>query len=553
MFIKVVKTVIYQGLMDKNLRIIFRIKATLLIVSILFFELGVNAQESANNGALEKVETALQIINYAYVEEVDQDQLIEQSIIATLQELDPYSKYYSKEELKKSNEELNGNFEGIGISYQIYHDTINIVAPVADGPAERAGIKGGDKIIRVNGMQFTGDILTEDFISSQMRGEKGSNVEITVIRGSTSRKELNFTVYRDNIRIKSVVAHYMVNDQIGYVKIDRFARTTVDEFRVAVEDLRSQGMRSLILDLRGNAGGYFDAAVDLTDEFLTHGKLICYTQGASSPKRRYKASYIGSFLEGNVAVLIDESSASASEIVAGALQDWGRAVIIGRRSYGKGLVQRPYYLPDSSVIRLTIAKYYSPTGRCIQKPYRENQPDYLKELEEKLAHGEIISSRNLHFPDSLKYVTDNSRIVFGGGGIMPDIYVTIDSLRLNPLYIQLIEQDIINGFVMEYMFRHREELEKTYENFNEFNEYFSVDNLLITEFRTFAKSRDLFIDPFKFEPLKNMVSNDLKSLVARHLFGIMEYHQLMNRKDKDFFKAVEVLESNSILAELNID
>ena len=382
------------------------------------------AQKYDPRTTTQKFASALQIINFAYVDTVFEPDLVEKAIISTLKELDPHSQYISKQDLQKANEPLTGNFEGIGISFQIYKDTLLVISSIPGGPSEKLGILAGDKIVKINNQNICGSFLDNNYVFKRLRGKKGTTVEVSILR--KGRKNfIDYAIIRDKIPINSIDAAFMASPDIGYIKLNRFSRTTMDEFRKSNGELKDQGMQKLILDLRGNSGGYLDVAIDLSDEFLNSGKLVVYTKGTSSPKRKYKSSFRGEFEDGKLVILIDEGSASASEIVAGAIQDWDRGIVVGRRSFGKGLVQRPYYLPDSSVIRLTIARYYTPTGRCIQKSYGEGYDQYYKDLSKRLDGGEFTSEKNIDFPDSLKYFTPNNRLVYGGGGIMPDVFVPL--------------------------------------------------------------------------------------------------------------------------------
>ena len=339
--------------MKINLKQIISILLFLLITLNPVLAIG---QEYDPKTTTQKFTSALQIINFAYVDTVFEPELVEKAIIATLKELDPHSQYISKKDLQKANEPLEGNFEGIGVSFQIYKDTILVISPVPGGPSEKLGIMAGDKIVKINNENATGKFLDNNYIFKQLRGKKGTTVNISIYRKG-KKKLIDYTITRDKIPIHSIDATFMATPVTGYIKLNRFSRTTIDEFRKAIAELRDQGVQDLILDLRGNSGGYLDVAIHLSDEFLGSGKLVVYTEGSSSPKKKYKSSFRGEFKKGRLVVLIDEGSASASEIVAGAVQDWDRGIIVGRRSFGKGLVQRPYYLPDSSVIRLTIARY----------------------------------------------------------------------------------------------------------------------------------------------------------------------------------------------------
>ncbi len=497
----------------------------------------------------QKFASALQIINYAYVDTVCEPELVEKAIIATLKELDPHSQYISKKDLQKAIEPLEGNFEGIGVSFQIYKDTILVISPVPGGPSEKLGIMAGDKIVKINNENATGKILDNNYVFKQLRGKKGTTVDVGIFRKG-KRKLIDYTITRDKIPIHSIDAAFMAAPITGYIKLNRFSRTTMDEFRKSIGELRDQGMQDLILDLRGNSGGYLDVAIDLSDEFLGSSKLVVYTKGSSSPKRKYKSSFRGEFEEGKLVILIDEGSASASEIVAGAVQDWDRGIIVGRRSFGKGLVQRPYYLPDSSVIRLTIARYYTPTGRCIQKPYAKGYEQYYKDLAKRLEGGELTSIDHINFPDSLKYYTPRNRLVYGGGGIMPDVFVPWDSTKYTDFYVDLLSKGIFNDFVLEYIDKERKSLNRKYTSFDRFNELFIVDYLLLEDFLSLAKKKDILPGDDEFEISKELIQYQLKALIARNLFDFNSYFQIMTQIDEGYLKANEVMGNDSFFAEL---
>ncbi len=509
------------------------------------------AQQYDPKTTTQKFASALQIINYAYVDTVSEPNLVEKAIIATLKELDPHSQYISKKDLQRANEPLEGRFEGIGISFQVHKDTIMVISPVPGGPSEKLGIMAGDKIVKINDKNATGSYVDNNYVFKRLRGKKGTKVNVTVYRKGRY-KLIDYTIIRDKIPINSIDANFMAAPEIGYIKLNRFSRTSMDEFRKAIGELRDEGMKSLILDLRGNSGGYLDVAIDLSDEFLGPGKLVLYTEGVSSPKRKYKSSFRGEFEEGKLVILIDEGSASASEIVAGAIQDWDRGIIVGRRSFGKGLVQRPYYLPDSSVIRLTIARYYTPTGRCIQKSYAKGYEQYYKDLSKRLEGGELTSQNNIDFPDSLKYLTPKNRIVYGGGGIMPDVFVPWDSTKYTDFYVDLLSKGIFNDFVLEYVDKERNRLNEEFPDYNKFNLSFQIDDDFMQTFLEFAS--DLDIEPISDELSFSggLIKHQIKALIARNLFEFKSYFQIMTQIDEGFIKAREVLENDSYFADMTV-
>ncbi|MCD4746483.1 MAG: S41 family peptidase [Bacteroidales bacterium] len=522
------------------------------ILIIVIFILGKGfAQHYDPKTTIQKYASAIQIISFAYVDTVNEPALVEKAIISTLNELDPHSQYISKKDLKKANEPLEGNFEGIGITYQIFRDTILVIAPIPGGPSEKLGIMAGDKIVKIEGEDATGDILDKNFVFKRLRGKKGTKVDVSIFR--KGKKDLiDYTIVRDKIPINSIDASFMAAPEIGYIKINKFSRTTMDGFHKSLNKLQKEGMTMLILDLRGNSGGFMDVAIDLADEFLENGKLVVYTEGISSPTRKYKATQKGSYEKGKLVVLIDEGSASASEIVSGAIQDWDRGIVIGRRSFGKGLVQRPFFLPDSSVIRLTIARYHTPTGRCIQKPYDEGYKKYRNDFYNRLEHGELINPDSINFPDSLKYFTPHNRIVYGGGGIMPDVFVPLDSTWISDYYINLQRKGIINDFILEYIENERENLNKKYSLFNKFSEKFVIDDAFMNNFIEVAENKDVEMDEEQFKASEEILKYRLKALIARNLWDNNSYFEIMLQIDDGFMKAIEILQDGSLFAELKI-
>jgi len=527
----------------------FMNRVVILIFSIFILTGPSHAQQFDPKSTTQKFASALQVINFAYVDTVNESKLVEKAIIATLKELDPHSQYISKEDLQRTNEPLEGNFEGIGISFQIHKDTILVISPVPGGPAENLGILAGDKIVKINGENATGTQVDNNYVFKLLRGNKGTNVNVSIYRKGKS-KLIEYTIRRDRIPINSIDASFMATSNIGYIKLNRFSRTTMDEFRASIGALKDYGMESLILDLRGNSGGYLDVAIDLADEFIGAGKLVLYTEGNSSPRRKYKSSFRGSFEQGKLVILIDEGSASASEIVAGAIQDWDRGLIVGRRSFGKGLVQRPYYLPDSSVIRLTVARYYTPTGRCIQKPYKQGYEQYYNDLLKRLERGELTDADKINLPDSLKYYTPNHRVVYGGGGIMPDIFVPWDSTLYTDFYVDLLSKGIFNDFVLEYVDRERSNLLQKYSEIDQFQYRFNANAKFMDAFLQYAEDADVFPKDDELKLSYELIKFQLKALIARNLYDINSYFEVLSTIDEGYQRAVEVLRQDSHFAEL---
>lgn len=482
------------------------------------------------------------IENY-YVDSVDQRTLVENAIIEVLKKLDPHSSYLTKKEVKEMNEPLQGNFEGIGISFNILNDTIFVVSAISGGPSEKVGIMAGDRIIKVEGDNVAGMGITNKDVFRLLRGDKGTKVTVTVFRRSHD-KIIDFTIIRDKIPIYSVDASFKVKDDIGYIKINRFSLTTIDEFKEALAELKMEGINNLILDLTGNGGGYLEVAIRLADQFLDDEKLIVYTEGTNNPKRPYKATAKGDFETGNILVITDEGSASASEIVAGAIQDWDRGIIVGRRTFGKGLVQRPLRLPDSSMVRLTVARYYTPTGRLIQKPYNMSKDDYDKDIINRYNNGELSHEDSIHFPDSLKFNTlKNSRVVYGGGGIMPDFFVPIDTSFYSDYYSDIVSKGILNQFTLNYVDNNREQLKLDYPTFDVFHANFEVSEKTINELIKYAENENVPENKQGIEISGIKIRLLIKAYIARDIWNTSEFYQVVNEEDPGYIKAIDILDN----------
>jgi carboxyl-terminal processing protease len=521
----------------------------LLVVTLVTF-----SPSSAQNNSEEdirKLVSAVKIINYAYVEDVDGEKLTEEAIKSMLKELDPHSTYLSKEEVKEANEPLEGNFEGVGIQFQIYKDTILVVAPIPGGPSYEAGIMAGDKIVTIDGENATGEKISNNYVRDHLRGKKGTKVKVGIKR-SHRKGIIDYTIVRDEIPLNSVDAGYMLDDATGLIKVSRFSRTTLDEFQNYMKTLKEQGMQNLILDLRGNPGGYLQTAIDLADQFLADRKTIVYTEGRVAPRRDFNATGQGSFQEGKLIVLINEGSASASEIVSGAVQDYGRGLVVGRRSFGKGLVQRPFNLPDSSVIRLTTARYHTPSGRYIQRPYDEGADAYYSDLKERMEHQEHIYADSISFPDSLKYTTSTGKTVYGGGGIMPDIFVAWDSTAYTDYYTDLIREQVPNNFIIKYLETNRKSLENTYQTVGSYKLDFKINEALIDDFLAYAKESDVEFDEKGYNKAEENIHALLKALIARNIFDISAYYEVISEIDKTVKKSLELLNDENVFSENKI-
>lgn len=487
-----------------------------------------------------------QFLNYLenrYVDSINGSDVVEQCITYYLSKLDPHSIYISADDVRKMNEPLQGNFEGIGIQFNILNDTLFVVSPVPGGPSEKVGLRAGDRIVKVDGKNIAGIGLTNEMVFSLLRGEKGTKVSVSVYRKHV-KGLLDFTITRDKIPINSIDASYVVHGNIGYIKLSRFALNSTKEFMKAAEDLKQKGVENIILDLTGNAGGYLDVATSLADQFLSDGRLIVYTKGLHSPRHDYLATSKGIFEKGHVIILIDEGSASASEILSGAIQDWDRGIIIGRRSFGKGLVQQQLGLPDGSMIRLTVARYYTPTGRLIQKPYNQGLKKYEEDIYDRYRHGEFENKDSIHFPDSLKYKTLlHCRTVFGGGGIMPDIFVPLDTSGYSDYYSGLIRKGILNQFVLEYVDKNRKKLLNTYPSFEKFKDKEAVTKEILDQMTAYAAKEGLPLNQEQFDLSKKDIKLTLKAYIARDLWTTNEFYEIINENDKNFLKAVEVMDN----------
>ena len=433
-----------------------------------------------------KFDDVLNLIESKYVDNPDYTALVDEAIVGMVKELDPHSEYMTAEEYKKMNEPLKGNFEGIGVQFNITKDTITVVSPISGGPSEKLGIRSGDKIVVIEDTVVAGIGITNRDVIDKLRGDKGTKVRIKIYRRGV-KDLIPYTIVRDKIPIYSLDAAYMLTEEIGYVKLNRFSQTTMQEFYEGLDELEPLGMKHLVLDLRGNSGGYLNTAIQLSDEFLGEKELIVYTEGVSNPKRESFATKRGRFEKGKLVVLIDQGSASASEIVSGAIQDHDRGLIIGRRSFGKGLVQRPFKLRDGSTLKLTTARYYTPSGRCIQRPYEEGNDEYRKEYQRRRDHGEFFSADSVEIDEEQKFSTDNNRTVYGGGGILPDIFIPLDTSENSEFLTKLLSNGLFYQYINEYVDDNRNELNEKYPDYEAFEAGFDMDNAFVDAFLEYAK------------------------------------------------------------------
>jgi carboxyl-terminal processing protease len=512
------------------------------LLACFFSICNVNAQ-SENSFAFSPMRK-LQLAEYAianlYVDKTDEHKLVEKAIMGMLEELDPHSTYSNAEEVRKMNEPLQGNFDGIGIQFNMAEDTLLVIQPVSGGPSEKVGILAGDRIIMVNDTLIAGVKMSTDDVMTRLKGPKGTEVCVKVLRKGADEL-LTFTIVRDKIPVYSLDASYMATSKVGYIKINRFAATTHKEFMEALASLKGQGMQDLILDLQGNGGGYLNAAIDIANEFLGQGELIVYTEGRRNPRQEFSAKGDGRHQVGRLVVLVDEFSASASEIVSGAVQDWDRGLVVGRRTFGKGLVQRPIDLPDGSMIRLTVARYYTPAGRCIQKPY-ESIEQYNSDLIERYNRGEMMSADSIHFPDSLKFKTHKlERVVYGGGGVMPDYFVPVDTTLFTKYHSQLSNKGVLLKTHYRLMDAHRSEWKDAYKDYGRFHRQFEVSDKQMKQLIEEGERAGIAFNEEQYKKSAPLIKLQMKALIARDLWDMNEYYHTINAANESVKKALELL------------
>ena len=483
-------------------------------------------------------------INSLYVEDVNEEKIIEAGIVAMLKELDPHSVYNNAEEVKKMNEPLQGNFEGIGVQFNIADDTLLVIQTISGGPSQRVGIYAGDRIVSVNDTAIAGVKMDRNDIMKRLRGPKGTKVHLGVVRRGI-KEPLSFVVTRDKIPVNTLEAAYMLTPTIGYIRLGSFGQTSHKEVVDAMNKLKQEGMEDLIFDLEDNGGGLLQAAAEIANEFLQEGQLIVYTQGRRVPRQEFSAVGKGKFQKGRLVVLINEYSASASEIVTGAVQDWDRAYVVGRRSFGKGLVQRPIMLPDESMIRLTVAHYYTPSGRCVQKPFDKIE-DYSKEIIQRYNKGELSSADSIHFPDSLKYYTKiQHRPVYGGGGIMPDCFVPLDTVTYTKYHRELVAKGAVNSTNVTLIDKNRKAWEKKYPTFDKFKTDFEVTDDMLKVLRDKAEEAKVAFDQEQYEASLPLLKLQIKALIARDLWNTSEYFEIINDNNDALKAALQYLEKGS--------
>ncbi len=489
-----------------------------------------------------KIERTLQLINSLYVDDVDSKQLTEAAIRAMLEELDPHSSYLNEEEVRAMNEPLQGNFDGIGISFNMLTDTLYVMEVISGGPSQKVGILPGDKIIRVNDTLIAGVKMNNQDVIKRLRGPKGTVVNVKVLRRGIPQL-MEFRIVRDKIPITSIDAAYMVTNNIGYIRLSRFGISSADEFKQAEKALKAKGMKHLIFDLTDNGGGILQTANEIADEFLGDSRVIVYTEGKNQPRYTMNATEGGGLQNGKLVVLINGASASASEILAGALQDWDRGVVVGRRSFGKGLVQRQLPLPDGTMIRLTVARYYTPSGRSIQKPYEVGNKDaYDQDFMNRYTHGELFDADSIHFPDSLKYKTLlNKRTVYGGGGIMPDYFVPMDTTTGTMLHSHLNAKGVINRVAITEVDNRRSSLLQLYPDVLRFMEGFQVSDAMEQQLRTLAEADEVTWNEGEYARSKPLIFVQLKALMARDLYDSSAFYRIINEENDIFAEGLRII------------
>ncbi len=517
-------------------------KILLALPMCLALSLTISAQRSLPQ-AMQKLLNAEYAITSLYVDSVNEDKLIEDAIKGMLESLDPHSSYTDAKETKELEEPLQGEFSGVGIQFNMNKDTLYVIQTIPGGPSERVGVLAGDRIIYVNDTVIAGVKMKNSDIQKRLRGKKGTQVNIKVQRPGV-KELITFRITRDNIPLHSIDAQYMLDERTGYLRISRFGAKTYEEMMDALSDLKKQGMTQLVMDLSDNGGGYLNAAIDMCNEFLERGQLMVYTEGDNSPRNEANANGYGDYKDLPMVVMVNQYSASAAEIFAGAMQDWDRAVIVGRRTFGKGLVQRPIKFDDGSMMRLTVARYYTPSGRCIQKPYdRGNKKAYEKELLDRANEGEYYSLDSIQFNDTLRYTTRlHGRTIYGGGGVMPDVYVPIDTTEYSTYYRDMTAKGIINQYAIQYVDKNRKSISKQYETLKDFDNGFVVTDAMMRDFIAMGEKDSVKYDEEKYRTSEQLLKDIIKGLIARDVYGDQgAYNVIINHRNRDLKAAIAVL------------
>lgn len=514
---------------------------TLVLGVLLGAGLSGTGKDKSSSSNPSKLMEVIGLIQQDYVDTVNMEELTDYTISKMLEKLDPHTSYIPISDIQMSHAQLEGDFEGVGIEFNIIKDTIYVISPISGGPSEKAGIQAGDKIVRIDEENVGGVGFTSMDVFKRLRGKKGTEVKLGIVRNGSS-KILYYNIIRDKIPTYSVDVYYMIDATIGYVKISRFAENTAAEFKAAVKALKGLGMQKLLIDLRENPGGYLNQATDIADELLSGNKLIVYTDGKRDQfDRKYNASNSGLFEEGDVVVLINEGSASASEILSGAIQDHDRGIIVGRRSFGKGLVQEPKRLKDGSELRLTISRYYTPSGRCIQKPYEKDHPEaYDDELMERYKHGEFFNKDSIKVNDSLVYKTDKGRVVYGGGGIMPDIFVPRDTSDYSKLLVGVLNQNIIREYALEYYQKNKPSLEKM--SFEQYQKSFEVSSAMLNDILKRAQVAKIIYTESDVQKSKKTIENYIKAYIARSVWGNKGFYPIYNLTDEIYLQGINAFQ-----------
>ena len=492
----------------------------------------------------QKLRMAEYAIEKFYVDDVNSSELVENAIKGMLEHLDPHSSYTDPEETSEMTEQLDGEFEGIGIQFQMKEDTLYVIQTIAGGPSERVGILAGDRIVMVNDTAIAGVKMKQRDIMKRLRGKKGTMVEVLVKRGN---ENISFRIKRDKIPVTSIDAAYMIAPGVGYIRLSRFGEKSYQEFMEKVKLLKKQGMERLIFDLSDNGGGYLNSATQLANEFLSAGNLIVYTEGRSSSRHATNSTGFGSLKDMKIAVVVNQYSASASKIFSGAIQDWDRGVVVGRRTFGKGLVQRPFPFTDGSLIRLTIARYYTPSGRCIQKPYDKGNDAYARDIIDRYNNGELTSADSIHFPDSLRYTTLRSkRVIYGGGGIMPDRFVPFDTTQYTKYYRSLVAKGVINTFSVNYVDKNRKQLKRQYKTEEDFCSRFSVSDDMVEELTQLGLREKVEINKEELKTSAPLIRRVLKSMIARDLWTMDAYFRVYNEENDIVQEALRIISDDAL-------
>ena len=521
--------------------------ALILLVGIFIGKLFSPSGSKTSEGRLfiypqgNKVESLLRLIEEEYVDTVDAAKLQEDIIPEILKHLDPHTVYIPKDDLKEANQELEGNFGGIGVQFSVQNDTILVISVISGGPSEKLGILPGDRIVTVNDSVMAGNKISSDDVVRMLRGELGTRVNVGIKRSGRPGL-LDFEIVRGNIPVYSVDISYMITDSVGYIKVSRFARNTYQEFLTAMAKMKSHNCQNLILDLRANSGGYLDVAISMSNEFLEKGDLIVYTEGKSSPRQNVYANGTGTCRNIGVTVLIDEFSASASEIVAGAIQDNDRGLVVGRRSFGKGLVQQQIPLYDGSALRLTVARYYTPSGRCIQKPYSNGVEDYHHDLITRFEHGEFFVRDSIQLNEELRFETKGGRVVYGGGGVMPDVFVPRDTSSYSDYYYRLRDKGIIYQFALKYSDDHRLTLQR-YETVDELTKYLNSKNFaeMVVDY---ARGKGVVFNAAQFNQSRETIEIEAHAYIARNILDNDAFYPILHKMDEVVIKALEEIKKS---------